>query len=208
LVSHDRGAIQAICDRAILLEKGSIVKDGDPEEVMDFYNALIAQKENSKIIQVANDNGKIETISGSGEAKIEDVGLYNEKNEKIKYVAVGESVELRVRVKVYEDISRLVLGYMIKDRLGQPVFGTNTHYYDKIIENARKEETFEFSFSFSMNLGIGSYSIAIATHAQDTHISNNYEWRDHALVFNVLNTTQREFIGSAWLPQIVEANKI
>jgi len=30
LVSHDRGAIQAICDRAILLEKGAVIKDGNP----------------------------------------------------------------------------------------------------------------------------------------------------------------------------------
>ena len=26
-----------------------MIKDGDPEEVMDFYNALIAEKENQKV---------------------------------------------------------------------------------------------------------------------------------------------------------------
>ncbi|HDZ9478235.1 TPA: ABC transporter ATP-binding protein, partial [Vibrio cholerae] len=51
-VSHDKGSIQAVCDRAILLEKGTIIKDGNPEEVMDFYNALIAQGENNNIEQI------------------------------------------------------------------------------------------------------------------------------------------------------------
>ena len=138
LVSHDRGAIQAICDRAILLEKGQVIRDGDPEEVMDYYNALIADRENNKVEQVKLESGKVQTISGTGEAKVEDVGLYNAKGEKVEYIGVGDAVELRVKVKVYEDIPSLVLGYMIKDRLGQPVYGTNTHHLEQIIQEDRK----------------------------------------------------------------------
>jgi len=44
LVSHDKGAIQAICDRAILLNSGRLVREGEPEEVMDYYNAFAAQR--------------------------------------------------------------------------------------------------------------------------------------------------------------------
>ena len=54
IVSHDKGAIQSICDRAILLDSGRIIKEGAPEEVMDFYNALIAGRENSAIEQKKN----------------------------------------------------------------------------------------------------------------------------------------------------------
>lgn len=206
LVSHDRGAIQAICDRAILLEKGAVIKDGNPEEVMDFYNALIAEKENSTIKQVIKEDGRVETTSGTGEATIEDVGIYNNRNEKIEYIVVGESVILKVKVKVSEDISQLVLGYMIKDRLGQSIFGTNTHHYDHIIKNAKKNDNYEFSFSFDMNLGVGSYSIAFALHSDDTHISANYEWKDNAMVFNIVNSSKKEFVGITWLEQKVEVN--
>ncbi len=206
LVSHDRGAIQAICDRAILLEKGAVIKDGDPETVMDFYNALIAEKENSTVEQLVKEDGKVETISGTGEVKIKDIGLFNEKNEKVEYIAVGEPIVLKVLIETYENIEQLVLGYMIKDRLGQPIFGTNTHHYDKIINNTQKGDKFEISFFFSMNLGVGSYSIAVAAHAHDTHISANYEWRDKALVFNVVNTSKEEFVGSSWIEQKIEVH--
>ena len=208
LVSHDRGAIQAICDRAILLEKGTVIKDGNPEEVMDFYNALIAEKENSTVKQVVKEDGKVQTISGTGEVKIIEVGIYNSKNELIEYIAVGENITLKIKTKNYIDIPKLVLGYMIKDRLGQTVFGTNTHHYDKVINNTHKDDILEFEFSFSMNLGLGSYSIATSAHADDTHLSANYEWKDQALVFNVVNTSKEVFIGSSWIPQQIKVNHV
>ena len=208
LVSHDRGAIQAICDRAILLEKGAVIKDGDPEAVMDFYNALIAEKENSTVKQVVKEDGKVETVSGTGEAKISDISLYNTKNEKVEYINVGDKVSLKIQVSIYENIKELVIGYMIKDRLGQEMFGTNTHHYDKIISQAKKGELYEISFSFPANLGVGSYSISVAAHAHDTHIAANYEWKDQALVFNVANASKEKFVGSSWLAQEVEVTHV
>ena len=41
IVSHDRSAIQSLCDRAILLESGRVAKDGPPEEVMDYYTMIL-----------------------------------------------------------------------------------------------------------------------------------------------------------------------
>ena len=208
LVSHDRGAIQAICDRAILLEQGRVLKDGEPEVVMDFYNALIAQKENSSITQVEKEDGKVQTISGTGEVQLEEISLINTKDEKIEYIAVGEEVTLSVKVKVNESVPQMVVGYMIKDRLGQPIFGTNTHHYKQVIEKPKEGSKIEFNFGFCMNLGVGSYSVTIAIHADDTHLSSNYEWQDQALVFNVVNTSKEEFVGSSWLKQKVEVKYV
>lgn len=44
IVSHDKSSIQAVCDRAILLNAGRVEREGPPETVMDYYNALIAEK--------------------------------------------------------------------------------------------------------------------------------------------------------------------
>lgn len=83
-VSHDKAAVLALCDRAILLEKGCVLKDSQPEEVMDFYNALLADKENNKIEQITQEDGRVQTISGTGEAQILDIGLYNQSGQKIE----------------------------------------------------------------------------------------------------------------------------
>lgn len=113
-----------------------------------------------------------------------------------------------MEVEVRKDIPELALGYMIKDRLGQSIFGTNTYHYEKLIKDPKSGEKYEFLFSFSMNLGVGSYSIAVAAHAEGTHLTANYEWRDQALVFNVVNSSKHDFVGSSWIEQSIEVNDV
>jgi lipopolysaccharide transport system ATP-binding protein len=204
IVSHDKGAIQSICDRAILLESGRVAKEGEPEEVMDFYNALLADRENQTIRQEVNQDGKMQTVSGSGEAMIANIALLDEKGERIEVINVGQRITLRITVSVHADLPELVLGYLIKDRLGQPIFGTNTHHLKRKLVDLVKGEQIEYAFTFPANFGIGTYSIAVALHTADTHIGSNYEWRDLALVFHVVNINRDMFVGATWLPPEME----
>ncbi|EKG42848.1 ATP binding component of ABC-transporter [Pseudomonas syringae pv. avellanae str. ISPaVe013] len=207
IVSHDRGSIQALCNRAILLEKGTVIKDGKPEEVMDFYNALIAEKENATVQLRELEDGSVQTRSGSGEATIGPVSLHNAAGERIEYVPVGEPVSLRINARVNSAIPELVVGYLIKDRLGQPVYGTNTYHMGCKVNDLQPGESLDYSFNFTANLGPGSYSVAVALHTTDSHLSRNYEWVDLTLVFNVVNISQSEFVGMAWLPPQVECSR-
>ncbi|MCK5681690.1 ABC transporter ATP-binding protein [bacterium] len=207
IVSHDKGAIQNLCDRAILLDGGRIARQGLPEEVMDFYNAMIAQRGNGMVKQLETANGKLQTTSGSRQARVEDIGLYDAQGQKTENVKVGDLVELQVRVKVYEEIDTLVMGYEIKDRLGQNVYGTNTWYSGQVLNHVRSGDEYRFGVTFSANLGVGSYSVAIALHGQDSHINANYYWQDLALVFDVVNVGKIEFVGCNWMePRIVVEN--
>ena len=126
IVSHDKGAIQSICDRAILLNAGKLAMEGEPEAVMDYYNALLADHQNQTVKQELTVNGKIQTISGTGEATVADIALLDVNGNRVEMVDVGQPVILQVLVKTNCYIERLVLGYGIKDRLGQVVYGTNT----------------------------------------------------------------------------------
>jgi lipopolysaccharide transport system ATP-binding protein len=204
IVSHDKGAVQGICDRAILLNHGRLAMEGPPEAVMDYYNAMLAERGNQNVRQEIADDGKVKTISGTGEATILDATLLDESGEPIEVVDVGQSVCLRIRVQIHQAIPELVLGYMIKDRLGQPIFGTNTHHLQQQTANAQPGETIEYLLRFDANLGEGSYSVAVALHTADTHVANNYEWRDRAIVFNVVNIDKDLFVGVAWLPTTLE----
>lgn len=207
IVSHDRSAIQSLCDRAILLERGFVIKDGPPEEVMDFYNALIAERENSTIEVKQLLNGKVQTTSGTGEARVEKIELYNENGELAEYINVGEIVKLRVKIRLYANLPDLVFGYMIKDRLGQAVFGTNTHHLQKKITKLQNGDLIALDFTFPANIGVGSYSITTALHLADSHLASNYEWRDQALIFNVININRDQFVGVNWLAPQVEYQK-
>lgn len=207
IVSHDKEAIQSICDYAILLNMGRLSMQGEPEAVMDYYNAMLAERENQTVRQQETSVGKVQTISGNGEATVDDIALLNEKGERIEVVNVGQPVQIRIVVRTTADLPELVLGYMIKDRLGQPVFGTNTHHLKQVLTDIPQDTTLTFDFNFNANLGGGTYSVAVALHTSDNHIANNYEWRDLALVFNVISIDKATFVGVTWLPPTLTINQ-
>ncbi len=204
IVSHDKQAIQSLCDRAILLSGSRIAMQGEPEAVMDYYNAVLARDGERNVRQQVLDDGRVQTISGTGEVVVEEVALLDEKGMPVELVNVGQALRLRIVARAVVDTPELVLGYMIKDRLGQPVFGTNTYHLRRRIGPLGAGESVAFQFDFAANLGEGTYSISVALHASDTHIGKNFEWRDLSVLFNVINMDKPGFIGIAWLPPSVE----
>lgn len=207
IVSHDRSAIQSICDTAILLENGRLAMRGKPEEVMDYYNAMLAQREGQIVRQEMLANGQVQTISGTGEAGIVSVRLLDVQGRSLEVAEVGQPVVLEVQTEVREDIERLVLGFLIKDRLGQAIYGINTHRQDQALNDLSAGEQVTFRFAFDMRLGKGSYSVALSLSRLDSHLDRNFEWRDYGLVFHVINNRQEDFVGCSWLQARTEISR-
>lgn len=204
MVSHEKSVIQSICDRAILLDGGRIAMEGPPDAVMDYYNALIAQKDGTTIERGVAADGRTQTISGSGEVTLEDIRLLNDQGEPVEVVDVGQRVTLQARLRVHRPVETLVFGYLIKDRLGQSAYGTNTHHLRQPLRDLKSGEVLTYSFAFNVALGPGDYSVSTAPVSTSDHLTNNYEWRDLALLFSVVNMTQPYFEGISWLPPQLE----
>ena len=204
IVSHDRQAIQTICDRALLLDKGRVALEGAPEEVMDFFSAMIAEREQDTIRQERLADNRIRTISGTGEASVAEVVLLNDKGRPVEVLETGTPVTLKVTVDINTDLERLVLGFMIKDRMGQPIYGINTHRINRPLEDLKAGEQVTYSYRFDANLGKGNYSVALSLSRLDSHLDKNYEWRDFALIFHVINTRKPDFVGCASLDARLE----
>jgi len=203
IVSHDKGAIQSICDRAILLNAGRLAMEGEPEAVMDYYNAMLADHQNQQVKQEVREDGKVQTISGTGEAVLEIVQLLNGESQPVEVVNIGENLRLKTRFKAFNNVPSLTVGFMVKDRLGQPVFGTNTHHLKHEFPPILAGQSMDCTFTFNANFGVGSYSVSVALHSGDTHVFKSYEWRDLAAVFNVVNLDKPESVGTAWVPVVV-----
>lgn len=207
IVSHDPGSIKLLCDRTILLDNGVVAKEGKPEEVLDYYNALIAQKENTKIVQ-KKVGDRVATTSGTGEVTFSDIKLYNADGEQVKVVRVGEAVELHFTVVANQSVDSLVLGCGITDRLGQMMFGTNTWYTKQVVNDVTQGDVYLYKVSFVVNLGIGSYAVHCSLVENENHINKNYEWRDGTLIFEVVNIDKNIFVGCMWNEMNFEIEKI
>ena len=201
LVSHDRFAVQSICDRAILLQGGTIARDGDPESVLDYYNASLSKTQN--ITQRLQD-GRTATVSGDGAASVSDLCLARGDEHDVDVLCTGDMATLTLTVEAHEDLDKLVCGYAIRNRLGQDMYGINTFHTGHPIGPVRAGERISVSFRFAMNLGAGEYSIATAIAGGETHLEGNHEWCDLAKVFTIINTHQKAFSGFVWLEPEVE----
>lgn len=207
LVSHDKTAIQTVCNRALLLANGQIIREGRPDDIMDYYNALIAEKENSQLTQQTLTSGLTQTYSGTGEVQILSVQLLSDTQQPLEVVRVNQAVQLRVKVKVKRAIPQLVLGYALKDRLGQVVFGTNTWHTQQIIHHLQPDEEIEYTIDFTASLGEGSYAVVVALTDSETHLTANYAWLERAWIFEVVNTDKPVFEGMLWQESHIQIHR-
>lgn len=208
IVSHDKQAILSICDKAILLNSANLIMQGSPEAVLDYYSALIPALNNQSIKQTVVDEFKIATVSGTGEASLTNVTLMDESDFILDSLDVGQSVCLQFTVKCHSDIENLVFGYGIKDKYGQVMYGTNTHLKNQSLKNVKKDSLLVFDVYFNANLGPGSYSVQTSLTSSEDFFTNNYEWRDLAYIFTVVNSKRPYFAGCLWIDPIIKIKSI
>lgn len=206
MVSHDKSAIQSICDKAILLDGGQLRLEGLPEDVMNFYNAMLSDSDATTVKQLSTGVDRVQTVSGSGTVKITSVVILNENGEEVKLVGVGQKIYLKIDAVANTCVEDLVIGYSIKDKHGQDIFGTNSFHHDVELPKLKPGQAIEFVSSFFANVGEGHYSISVALHRGENHIAENYEWRDLASIFEVKNLGHKRFIGASWIEPKIEVH--
>lgn len=199
-VSHDSASIQSLCNRAVLLHKGKLLKVGKPKNIIDLYNASLADPDLRNTRQDDDQNNGGRTRSGSGEALIDRVQLLDEQGGTLDTCTTGERVNLSVSIDIHEAVDELVCGFVIRDRAGNWIFGINSKDYGHNLNNLIPGQKLELSYAFDLNLGEGTYSISVAlTRSHRSHIEKNYDWLDLAHVFKVVNVNKKHFAGLVWL---------
>lgn len=201
-VTHSMGDVRALCNRCILLNHGEVLKDGEPDEVVDYYNAMIALKESkdSHVDQFRNEKGWLTTQSGNLDVRTTRLELLDANTEEpVATAYVGQSLILRLTAEAAKDIPRLILGFMIRDRLGHIMWGSNTAYTSQPVEAIHAGEAVQYDFCFKCDFGPGSYSFSSSLSSSETHLEDNFEWNDNVLVFDVINLNYPFFIGSSYL---------
>ncbi|MCK4794987.1 MAG: ABC transporter ATP-binding protein [Desulfobacteraceae bacterium] len=207
-VSHDPGAVKSLCDRALLLDEGVLIRDGEPDAVLDYYNGMIAKKtKDEEIRQVETELGRTITRSGSDEAHVLNVEMFDETGRPARAFRVGDNVRINCHIIFNNSMENPTVGILIRDRLGNDVFGTNTYHLEIGEHSYKAGESANVVFYLPLNLGCGNYSLTVAVHTRDTHLEDNYDWWDQCLVFQVIPNDSFSFIGLAAIPVEVTIQK-
>lgn len=201
LASHDPTAVKTLCQRALLLEGGRLIQDGPPDLVLDYYNALIARREASQeILRAEAAPGRVTTRSGSFAARVADVDVLDAQGQPARAFSVGDPARVTVRVRFAASVTAPTVGLLIRDRVGNDVFGTNSYHLAPLEGTYGPGDDLAVSFDLQLNLGAGPYTLTVAVHSSATHLADNYDWWDKVIAFEIVPGGQPTFIGPAWLP--------
>jgi ABC-type polysaccharide/polyol phosphate transport system ATPase subunit len=191
-VSHDLSAVKTLCETALLLEHGRLVAEGDPYTVINSYKALVMSEEERA--EAGESPGRAPDLAGSfrhgnGDAAIAGVFVQSPDQERLEIVEAGEDVAIRVAVRTACPIADPVVGFMIRNRLGIDLYGTNTELLGHSIGQVRPGEEFAVTFRLRCHLCSGDYSVTAAVH---TGGGVSCDWIDDAVFFRVLGTKTAE----------------
>ena len=190
-VSHDLNSLKILCDRVLLLEKGTLIKEGNPEEVINSYNFLISKRNDMEDKMRIKDTAT--SSFGTFDIEIMDTTIKGKKS-KTNFIHSGEDSELTIKINSKAKFSNMTIGIRIKDKFGQDIFGTNT-YYHKISVDFEPKKEYQCMIEFPLNIGIGKYSIAVAIHSGDTHLEHCPHFLENACDFEIVGVEGNYFIG-------------
>ena len=125
---------------------------------------------------------------GTGQVQLDDVVMLDEQNRRLNWMVGGTQVILVITFSALAKIDGLIVGFIIKNRKGQVLFGDNNYltHQDKPV-SVDKGSHYRARFGLTMPyLPADDYAItvAIASGAQDDHLQHC--WRHEALMFTVV----------------------
>jgi lipopolysaccharide transport system ATP-binding protein len=194
-VSHDLNSVKMLCDRAIVLEGGRNVFSGEPEAAVNHYNRLIADEDDRR--ELESPDRKLH-VFGNGLVEIESASVLGETSGAA-VLSSGEGARIVLDCLSHETIEDMTAGFVIRDRFGQDVFGTNSFHLEQPIPMTAGQRR-RLEFTLPMELAPGRYTLTAALHSRENHLENCYYWCDSISRFEVAGVRGALFAGVCRLP--------
>lgn len=213
-VSHDTSFVINLCQSAIWLDRGSIRMRSVALDVANAYSEYTAQEIYGEAVKLSSLKGvsdednyvpspepgrecvdtKIELFDNiansngwqSGAAEIESVALTDRYGLPVKVFAGGEKVQLTIKARVHSGLSSPIIGFFVKDRLGQPLFGEHTYTYTQPPIITVGGDVLEARFLFTLPLlPNGDYSMTVSIADGNPHENVQHHWLHDAVLIRV-----------------------
>lgn len=138
---------------------------------------------------------KVDASAGfeTGQARIESVTLAQLDGSDATILRGGESVRLTITASVSADLDQPILGFLVRDRLGQDLFGENTLVMqDRAVQRVAAGKTLSGSFDFTLPmLPNGQYAVMASVACGTLHNNIQHHYLHEALILTVSNATVR-----------------
>jgi ABC-type polysaccharide/polyol phosphate transport system ATPase subunit len=215
-VTHSLDLVEKFCDRALWLDKGRTLAEGEPKRVVAAYlidvekaeEQQLAKDEAARVAEVqatsrdADLNRPSDVVSspadmfqategrwGSREVEITEVALIGKDGTPGHVFQSGEPLEVRVKTRAHQTTTDFVFGIGLFNADGMCCYGTNTNIEE--LEPASIEGSGELKFRIeSLELVEGTYKIDVAVHKLD-----GYPYDYHRLLYTFRVKSRTKDVG-------------
>jgi len=175
-VSHDASAVERLCERSVLLDRGRVAFDGPTREAVTRYRRALADE-----LDPAERGAGLREW-GSGEATIASAALVGkEGGDRLQFLS-GEPFSLRVEVATPDGVPPPRLQLELRDDAGTLVSGESVGLRELGWAAGNGARTVRWEIG-SLPLADGRFHLRLGL--TDESGERLYHWLDDALVFVV-----------------------
>jgi hypothetical protein len=215
-VSHDLDAVRSLADRTIWMDHGKVHLEGKTDDVVSKYLAAmvtrgrrevmeeeaigkplpvsadldISDEAAARIPKFLSHIPNIDHRYGNGKAHVTGIGIFGNEGHPVSSVGQGDRICVRISVEFREDVPQPNIGFMLRNRLGQDVTGTNTIYEGMRPAAARAGDRLSVDFVMDLpvlHAGFYYFSPAVADGTLDQY--EMCDWIDNASAIEVMERT-------------------
>ena len=215
-VSHDLNAARNLAERAVWMEHGRVRLEGKPDEVVSEYLSFMVNRGRKEVMaeeamgealpvssdlllseaararipkfitEIANEDHR----HGNGKAVIRGIGVFTREGYVATTIVQGDRICVRVSVEYLSDCHNPNVGFILRNRFGEDVTGTNAMFEGIRLPAGRIGERISVDFVLDVPLyqqGFYYFSPAIAD-----GLLNQYDvcdWIDNACAIEIVQKT-------------------
>lgn len=173
-VTHDMDSVEEFCDRAIVINDSKLIANTNPRKAREVYDTLNATKDVEQI-----NKSIISKRLGSGEVRVKDVILIDDKDRKNKIFHTGKSMKISISTTKNSEIPKIKVGLAFYSQENFNVSGPNSGNMffkpgEKIIYSIDR-----------LPLVAGSYLLTIGIF--DSSGKQAYDYIEKAFTFSVIS---------------------
>lgn len=215
-VSHDLETVRSLADRTIWMEHGLVHLEGKTDDVVAKYLAAMIMRGRKEMradepvgrplvspsaLDLAEDAleripsflehlPNVDHRYGNGKARVQGIGVYGREGHPASGVAQGERVCLRISIEFRQDVAQPNVGFMMRNRLGEDVTGTNVLFEGERLTAARAGDRLSVDFVMDLpflHAGFYHFSPAVADGTLDQY--EMCDWVENACAIEILQRT-------------------
>jgi ABC-type polysaccharide/polyol phosphate transport system ATPase subunit len=152
-VTHDMGAVERLCDRALLIERGNVVDIGEPHAIARKYNEL-------NFGRILHADAESNRYGDRSAAEITAAWFEGDGFERVTALHQSAFCHVCVEVQFNEDIEDPIFGWSLRNEARQTIMATSTSYDHPHTGTFKAGETVVVKIGFSMRLAASRYTLS------------------------------------------------